>query len=141
MANSRIMLVCKHCGESFCLGKGYFGNYSTGNERIFEQLNEFYGVHSSGMCTDGDFSDNARKHFVILEEGEELDTLIDEELIKENVITEKEQIIEIKEIINSIYGCDSMYYGVDSLTIACLLYDKGYRKHSEFIKGGEQHEP
>lgn len=76
MANSRIMLVCKHCGKDFCIGKGYFGSYSTSNEELHKQLNIFYGEHEHGCCSeDTDCSDNARNHFAILEEGEGLDVL------------------------------------------------------------------
>lgn len=76
MANSRIMLVCKHCGKDFCIGKGYFGSYSTSNDELHKQLNIFYGEHEHGCCSeDTDCSDNARNHFAILEEGEDLDVL------------------------------------------------------------------
>jgi hypothetical protein len=77
MANSRIMLVCKHCGESCCIGKGYLGSYSTCNDELHKQLNVFYGEHEHGCCADDtDCSDNARNHFAILEEGESLDALV-----------------------------------------------------------------
>lgn len=77
MANSRIMLVCKHCGGEFYLGKGCLGSYFTRNENIFEDLNEFYKKHSMGLCNsdDASCSDNARDHFVILEEGETLEDI------------------------------------------------------------------
>lgn len=73
MANSRIMLTCKHCGDQFVLGKGYFGSYFTVNEKMYEQLNEFYAKHNTGECSDDiDASDDAKNHFVILEEGDSL---------------------------------------------------------------------
>lgn len=76
MANSRIMLVCKHCGENFCIGKGYYGSYSTCNDELHKQLNIFYNKHEHGCCSDDtDCSDNARNHFAILEEGETLAVL------------------------------------------------------------------
>ncbi len=76
MANSRIMLVCKHCGEGMVLGKGYFGNYFTAEKDKHIELNEFFEKHSQGSCVgDCDYSDNARKHFVILEECETLEDL------------------------------------------------------------------
>lgn len=76
MANSRIMLTCKHCGEQFAIGKGYFGSYFTRNEKMNEQLNEFYSKHSMGECTgEIDCSDDAKDHFVILEEGDLLEDL------------------------------------------------------------------
>ena len=72
MANSRIYLTCKHCGGYICLGKGYFGCYSTRNEQIFDDLNEFFREHEMGLCSDeADASDDAKNHFVILEEGDE----------------------------------------------------------------------
>ena len=40
----------------------------------------------------------------------------------------KKQIEEIKDCIDSIYGCDCAYFGVDGLTIAEALYNAGYRK-------------
>lgn len=76
MANSRIMLTCKHCGEQICIGKGYFGSYHTGNEQIFDTLNEFYENHAHGSCGEIDCSDDAKNHFVILEEGDELNEQI-----------------------------------------------------------------
>jgi hypothetical protein len=70
------MLVCKHCGESCCIGKGYYGSYSTSNDELHKQLNIFYKEHEHGCCSDeADCSDNARNHFAILEEGEDLDVL------------------------------------------------------------------
>ena len=41
------------------------------------------------------------------------------------------QIEEIKDHIDSIYGCDCAYYGVDGIAIATELYNAGYRKQSE----------
>ena len=83
MANSRIMLTCRHCGESICIGKGYFGSYSTCSQYLSEQLNNFYNAHCCGICSDDvDCTDNARNHFVILEEGEELNDVA--HLLKED---------------------------------------------------------
>lgn len=42
-----------------------------------------------------------------------------------------EQIEEMTETINDLYGADAMYYGVDSYGIATALYNAGYRKQSE----------
>lgn len=42
MANSRIMLTCKHCGEQIVIGKGDLGSYFTRNEKMYEQLNKAY---------------------------------------------------------------------------------------------------
>ena len=49
----------------------------------------------------------------------------------------QKQIEEIKDWIDSMYGCDCAYYGVDGLMIAEGLYNAGYRKQSE----GEWEEP
>lgn len=93
MANSRIMLVCKHCGKDFCIGKGYFGSYSTSNDELHKQLNIFYGEHEHGCCSeDTDCSDNARNHFAILEEGEDLDVLAAD-------VVPKSEVEELKAII------------------------------------------
>jgi hypothetical protein len=43
----------------------------------------------------------------------------------------EKQIEEIKDHIDSIYGCDCAYYGVDGIAIATVLYEAGYRKQSE----------
>lgn len=73
MANSRIMLTCNHCGEQFAIGNGYFGSYFTRNDKLHEQLNEFYSKHSMGNCTyEINCSDDAKDHFLILEEGDSL---------------------------------------------------------------------
>ena len=78
MANSRIMLTCKHCGEQLVLGKGYFGSYFTQNEKMYERLNDFFEKHRMGECSeDIDCSDDAKNHFVILEEGDALDVISD----------------------------------------------------------------
>lgn len=81
MANSRIMLACRHCGEQICIGKGYVGSYCTLNTNIFHILNDFYEKHMQGKCCVDDkeihYSENARDHFVILEEGETLADISD----------------------------------------------------------------
>jgi hypothetical protein len=70
------MLTCKHCGEQFVIGKGYLASYFTRNEKMYEQLNEFYSKHSMGYCGDEiDCSDDAKDHFVILEKGVLLEDL------------------------------------------------------------------
>jgi hypothetical protein len=87
------MLVCKHCGEDFCIGKGYFGSYVTVNEAMFEQLNDFFKKHEYGCCSnDTDCSDNARNHFAILEEGEDLDVLTAEVVPRAEVAREIDDI-------------------------------------------------
>ena len=78
MANSRIMLTCKHCGEQMVIGKGYLGSYFSRNEQMHKHINEFYEKHQMGECSDDiDCSDEARNHFVILEEGETLEDVAD----------------------------------------------------------------
>ena len=76
MANSRIMLACKHCGEQMVLGKGYFGSYKA-LSGTSDALGEFFEKHCQGSCNsdEADCSDNARDHFAILEEGEDLEML------------------------------------------------------------------
>ena len=79
MANSRIMLTCKHCGKQMIIGKGYFGDYCTCNTNIFEDLNKFYEEHGKGACADHYdetcCSDDAQDHFIILEEGDRYDPI------------------------------------------------------------------
>ena len=51
------------------------------------------------------------------------------------VIYEKpRQIEEIKDCIDSVYGCDCAYYGVDGIAIATVLAEQGYRKASEVAR-------
>lgn len=46
MANDRMYLKCKGCGEEFCLGKTYLDGYFIYNEDTFGQkLQEFYDRH------------------------------------------------------------------------------------------------
>lgn len=71
MANSRIMLTCRHCGEQVVLGAGSGGKYHTSNYMLDESLNEFFGKHGAGRCSDNiNCADDAKEHFVILEEGD-----------------------------------------------------------------------
>lgn len=51
----------------------------------------------------------------------------------------KKQIEEIKDWIDSMYGCDCAYFGVDGLMIAEGLYNAGYRKQivAEWKAGNE----
>lgn len=79
MANSRMYLTCRHCGAQHFLAKGYFGEYSTrGDAQTYvDKLDEFLEKHAMGMCMldiDNNMiwsNDNARLHFLILEDGEE----------------------------------------------------------------------
>jgi hypothetical protein len=43
----------------------------------------------------------------------------------------EKQIEEIKDCIDSVYGCDCAYFGVDGLAIADALYTADYRKQSD----------
>ncbi len=54
----------------------------------------------------------------------------------------KKQIEELKDCIDSLYGCDCAYYGVEGLAIAEALYNAGYRKQSEgeWIKSPSSYE-
>ena len=49
----------------------------------------------------------------------------------------QKQIEEIKDWIDSMYGCDCAYFGVDGLMIAEGLYHAGYRKQ-EWISVEEE---
>lgn len=74
MANSIMLIRCKHCGEEFYLASGYYGSYhcrcDTNHKINFvDGLNEFFGKHDMGMCTEEDWcsSDDARDHYEIAE--------------------------------------------------------------------------
>lgn len=74
MANSRIYLTCRHCGAQMFMGKGYYGEHYLVDYHgdYIDRLNDFYDNHGS-LCErseEVDYTDNARKHFIILEEGE-----------------------------------------------------------------------
>ena len=43
----------------------------------------------------------------------------------------QKQIEEIKDCIDSVYGCDCAYFGVDGLAIAAAIYNADYRKQSD----------
>lgn len=43
-------------------------------------------------------------------------------------MSRKKQVEKIKDCIDSVYGSDCAYYGVDGFAIAEALYDAGYRK-------------
>ena len=117
MANSRIMLTCKHCGEQFCIGKGYLGSYFTRNEEMFEQLNEFYDKHKMGECSDDiDCSDDAKNHFVILEEGDELS----DDRLEKSAKTDAKPIEKSEtEIMKALECCTKGVMGC----INCPLFD------------------
>lgn len=78
MANSRMYLACRHCGKWMCLAKGYYGDYYTAMspDSYVREFNEFLDWHGSNCpvnVSNGDgcnCEDNARTHFIILEEGE-----------------------------------------------------------------------
>lgn len=74
MANSRIYLPCRHCGAQMFMGKGYYGKHYLCDYHgdYIDRLNDFYDHHGS-WCEGNEeicCTDNARKHFIILEEGE-----------------------------------------------------------------------
>ena len=74
MADTRMDLVCRHCGGRFSLAKGFFGKYHTVYTDLRKRLDEFLEEHEAGRCSgDIDCSNEARNHFVILEDGETLD--------------------------------------------------------------------
>lgn len=70
MANSRMLIVCKHCGAEYVLASGYHGAYfNTYMGNLHDDINKFFVVHSHGSCADDtDCSDDARNHFIIWEE-------------------------------------------------------------------------
>ena len=46
-------------------------------------------------------------------------------------MSREKQIEKIKDCIDSVYGCDCAYYGVEGMAIAQALVNAGYRKQSE----------
>ena len=95
MADTRIMLTCKHCGAGMCIGKGYDGSYYTVNKNMFQDLNAFYEVHEQGKCSDdADYSQDAKNHFVILEEGETLADAVPKSEVAREIFEEIEKIIQ-----------------------------------------------
>ena len=76
MANSRIMLTCKHCGGQLVIAKGDFGHYYTYDD-VGLALTDFFEKHGYGKCLgenadENCFSNDAKDHFVILEKGDKL---------------------------------------------------------------------
>lgn len=72
MANSRIMLTCRHCGKHTVLAKGDFGQYRA-FEDAYAALNDFFEKHEYGKCVDAEcFPNDAKDHFVILEKGDKI---------------------------------------------------------------------
>ena len=76
MANSRLMLTCKHCGGQMVLAKGDFGHYYTYDD-VGLALTDFFKKHEYGNCLgenadENCFSNDAKDHFVILEKGDKL---------------------------------------------------------------------
>lgn len=43
-----------------------------------------------------------------------------------------EQILEIKDYIDSLYGCDCAYYGVDGIGIATVLVEAGFIRKPQY---------
>jgi len=39
---------------------------------------------------------------------------------------QRDEIEELTELINDFFGCDAMYYGVDSYALAHYLFDSGF---------------
>lgn len=90
MANSRIYLTCRHCGEYIGLGRGYFGNYTcSGSEKELgyeiEEFFEKHGINCKGVA-EADASDLATNHFIILEEGQTITTVKETETLRETII-------------------------------------------------------
>lgn len=111
MADTRIMLTCKHCGAGMCIGKGYNGSYYTVNKNMFHDLNAFYEVHEKGKCSDdADYSQDAKKHFVILEDGETLADAMPKSEVAREIITEIADFIWQGESEKMNFPFDNRYY-------------------------------
>lgn len=79
MANSRMYLVCRHCGEKRYMAKGYYGAYGTrygkhgyigAADEYLDKLEDFFDHHGANCEKMKHTQDNARHHYIILEEGE-----------------------------------------------------------------------
>lgn len=80
MANDRMRIVCRHCGECFWAAKGYYGEYFTYADRSPEaalgyvkEWNKFLGEHGANCEKATHNADNARYHFILLCEWEDWD--------------------------------------------------------------------
>lgn len=112
MADSRIQLTCRYCGGSIFIGKGGFGRYITCNEDIFRHLNEFYRVHANGDCVDAsDYSNDAKKFFVILEEGETLSDILPPVDV-DRITAIRESVIDVLERVDRALDRETPNYTV-----------------------------
>lgn len=74
MANSRMGIRCKHCGEIFTLAKGDYGSYlccfiCKEDYDFQDGFNDFLGEHGLGICySKWDRKEDASIHFEIVEE-------------------------------------------------------------------------
>ena len=48
-----------------------------------------------------------------------------------NMKSKEEQVIQIKECIDAVYGAACEYYDIDGFAIADEIYEAGFRKQSE----------
>lgn len=70
MANSRVVLFCRHCGGYLVLGSGGGGVYRAATEDMSAKLQEFFDKHQMGACREDGYlnaSDDASDHFMILD--------------------------------------------------------------------------
>ena len=117
MADTRIMLTCKHCGAGMRIGKGYDGSYYTVNKNMFQDLNAFYEVHEQGECSDdADYSQDAKNHFVILEEGETLADVVPKSEVAREIMREVRQALLNMVLANSMgktYGIEKRFAEIE----------------------------
>lgn len=76
MADDRMWLKCKVCGEAFCLGKTYLcnGYFSVKNpEQYFKDLMAFYGKHA--ICVARDNKPSTQTFELIYETDEDFHTI------------------------------------------------------------------
>ena len=54
MANNRMYIRCKHCGDILLIGKTMSNGYYISNENLLRDLNDFYDEHN--------WCNNKKKH-------------------------------------------------------------------------------
>jgi hypothetical protein len=106
-----------------CIGKGYDGSYYTVNKNMFHDLNAFYEVHEKGKCSDdADYSQDAKNHFVILEDGDTLADVASKSEVAREIFEEIEKYSEL--------AFKKGYYHTQLLCIGCAVFDGLKKKYT-----------
>lgn len=93
MADTHLMLACRHCGSRILIGKGYNGSYHTVCDDLSSRIDTFFSEHERGACADDfDCENNARNHFIVLEDDENLNSLKEELWRREGALKMLDQL-------------------------------------------------